>query len=326
MSTIKDVANKARVSVATVSRVLNDKGYVSLDKKRRVQQAIKVLNYKPNEIARSLFNKKTDTVALIVPDITNPFFPELAKAIEETLNTFGYTLMLCNANESPEKEQEYLNVFKSKHVDGVILASDTLSIENIKRFKLPLVVIDRSVRKNVSSVFSDNVDGARQATRFLLKTGCKVVAHIRGPKHVITANERYKGYVEVVKPKCWFHEDLVVMGNYDMKTAVSATISLLNKFPEIDGIFAGNDIMGVGVIKALHQMGKRIPEDISVIGFDGIGLSEMIYPELTTIAQPIYKMGSIGARMLIEKIERETEKETWNKLPVQLVKRSTTNT
>jgi len=324
MSTIREVAKKAGVSVATVSRVLNNNGYVSAKTKDQVLKVIELLDYKPNEVARSLYKKQSNTVALIVPDITNPFFPELARAVEDTLNIYGYTLMLCNSDEQAEKEREYMDVLKQKYVDGAILVSNTLTAEDVQKLDLPVVVIDRSIHHNISTVVSENFEGARQATLFLKEKGCQVIAHLRGPEHVVTANERYQGYIDVVQNESWFHEGLVAVGNYEMKTSAEVTKDLLNKHPEIDGIFAGNDVMGVGAIKAVKQMGKRIPEDVSIIGFDGITLGEMIHPELTTIAQPIYDMGLLGARMLIKQIEKKPLAQTFHEFPIQLIQRQTT--
>lgn len=324
MSTIREVAKKAGVSVATVSRVLNNNGYVSAKTKDQVLKVIELLDYKPNEVARSLYKKQSNTVALIVPDITNPFFPELARAVEDTLNIYGYTLMLCNSDEQAEKEREYMDVLKQKYVDGAILVSNTLTAEDLQKLDLPVVVIDRSIHSHVSTVVSQNFEGAKQATLFLKEKGCRVIAHLRGPEHVVTANERYQGYIDVVQNDSWFDKDLVAIGNYEMKTSAEVTKDLLNNHPEIDGIFAGNDVMGVGAIKAVKQMGKRIPEDVSIIGFDGITLGEMIYPELTTIAQPIYDMGLLGARMLIKQIEKKPLTQTFHEFPIQLIERQTT--
>ncbi|GGE27864.1 LacI family transcriptional regulator [Pullulanibacillus camelliae] len=324
MTTIRDIAKAAEVSVATVSRVLNNNGYVHVDTRARVLKIIKEFNYRPNAVARSLYKKQSNTIALILPDITNPFFPELAKAVEDALNLYGYTLMLCNSDERPLKEREYVEILKQKYVDGVILVSHTLAPEDLERLGLPVVIVDRNVHGKIPTVLSNNIGGARRGTRFLKEKGYKVIAHLRGPENIVTSNERYQGYLDVVADESWFHEGLTAVGNYNMKESVTATKELITKYPEIDAIFSGNDVMGVGAVKAVQEMGKQIPDDIGIIGFDGITLGEMIYPELTTIAQPIYEMGVLAARMLIKLIENKPLNTTFYEFPIKLIERKTT--
>ncbi|AZU59957.1 LacI family DNA-binding transcriptional regulator [Neobacillus mesonae] len=321
MVSIKDVASHAGVSVATVSRVLNAKGYVSEDTRKKVEQAIDELNYKPNEVARSLFKKQSKTIGLIVPDITNPYFPELARAVEDTAAKLGYTVILCNSDGKIQKEQHYMDVLMQKYVDGIILSSDTLSDEQIKALHIPVVSIDREISKDIPTIVVENKKGAKLATQFLQQKGRKRIAHIRGPVHIVNANERCEGYQEVVGNEQWFNESYIVNGHFEMDAAIEATIELLQRHPEIDGIFAANDTMAIGAIKAVHKLGKRTPEDIAIIGFDGISLSKATIPELTTIEQPIYTMGEKAAAMLIEFIEEKPIAETFYRLDVQLVER-----
>lgn len=324
MATIRDVAKKAGVSVATVSRVLNQNGYVNAETEKKVMEAIQDLNYKPNAVARSLFKKKSKTVGLIVPDITNPFFPEIARAVEDITNSNQYTLIQCNSDEQAGKEKEYLEVLKQKYVDGVILISNTIKSEQIRELDIPVVFIDRPNQENIPTVVSNNYEGAKRAVHYLQKTGCRVIAHIKGPDYIIPSQERLRGYLEVVKNESWFHDGLVAGGHYQLETAVEAAKSILLEFPEIDGIFAGNDIMAIGVLKAVQQLGKKVPEDVSIVGFDGIAISKMTFPELTTIAQPIYQMGALAAEKLIQLIEGEQIESFYEELEVELVKRQTT--
>jgi LacI family transcriptional regulator len=324
LTTIRDVSKLAGVSVATVSRVLNRNGYVHEDTAKKVLKAIKVLNYTPNFVARSLTNKKTSTIGLVVPDITNPFFPELARAIEDVMQIYAYTVILCNSDESAAKEKQYIEILKQKYVDGLILASNGLSVADLKKLDIPIVVIDRVIDSTIPTVISKNREGANLATKHLLENGCTKIAHIRGPKQLVNADERYEGYLDLVQEKQWYHESLVVEGHYDMKKAVTATLQLFQDHPDINGIFAGNDLMAIGALKAAHKLGKSVPNELSIIGYDGISMGEASFPELTTVAQPIYDMGALAARMLIKLLENKPLDTTYCQLDVQLVQRGTT--
>ncbi|WP_027414914.1 LacI family DNA-binding transcriptional regulator [Aneurinibacillus terranovensis] len=324
MANIRDVSKLAGVSVATVSRVLNQNGYVHPDTEQKVLKAINELNYIPNFVARSLSNKKTKTIGLIVPDITNPFFPELARAVEDVMKIYGYTVILCNSDEDEEKEKHYFQILKQKYIDGLILATASMPISDMQAFDVPIVVIDRIVSQGIPTVVAKNKEGARLATRLLLKQGCKKVAHLRGPESVINARERCEGYVDVVREKEWFHPNLIIQGNYEIKKAFHETMKLLTEQPDVDGIFAGNDLMAIGAMKAAQQLKIRIPDELAIIGFDGITLGEMIFPELSTVAQPIYDMGAIGARMLIKLIENSPVDKLYQQLDVQFIERGTT--
>lgn len=324
MASIKEVAKYAGVSVATVSRVLNDKGYVSEDARKRVEKAITDLDYRPNAVARSLFKKTSKTIGLLVPDIVNPFFPELARAVEDTLSRLGYTVILCNTDESLEKEQSYLEMMVQKYIDGMIVASNTLSAAQVTKYNIPVVSIDREISKELPSIMVENKKGASMAVSFLKKKGRKRIAHLRGPAYVPNAVERCAGYLEEVGQEPWFEESFIADGNYEMKTSIESTLQLLKMHPEIDAIFAGNDLSAIGAIKAIHKLGKNVPGDIAVVGFDGIMLSESTTPELTTVAQPIYELGEMAATTLVKLIEQQLDKQPFYKLPVQLIERQST--
>lgn len=303
LRTIKDVAQEAEVSVATVSRVLNSSGYVNEDTRKKVLDAIKKLDYRPNAVARSLFKKQSKTIALIVPNITNPFFPEVARAIEDVMSSKEYTLILCNSDDQEEKENKYFEVMKQKYVDGVIIVTSTLTPKHIEKNGIPIVAVDRFIDKDIPYVSVDNVEGARKAVRYLQSTGCQKIAHIRGPENLLNAEQRFQGYRLELQNKHLFNEDLVVNGNFNFTTTTEVTKQLLKKHPDIDGIFAGNDYMAVSVVKAALALGKRVPEDLSVIGFDGINLAKLTNPEITTIAQPIYQIGYKAAELLLDLID-----------------------
>lgn len=324
MSTIRDVAKLAGVSVATVSRVINNKEYVSQDTKDKVLLSIEQLKYKPNDVARSLFKGKSKMIALLVPDIMNPFFPELARSVEDVCNMHGYTFVLCNTDNSREKELSYLNALQQKSVDGFIIVSSTLSRQHTEEVKVPIISLDRTFDKKLSTVKSNNRHGAKIATDYLQSIGCKVIAHVTGPEDASNTMERLQGYLDVVRDEDWFISDYIVTGNYNMQAAKGVITELLIAHPEIDGLFVGNDVMAVGAIKAAEQLEIRVPQDLSIIGFDGITLGEATTPTLTTVAQPIYKMGSRAAELVIEQINNPTNPKKAEEFPVQLIERQST--
>ncbi|MFF2155164.1 LacI family DNA-binding transcriptional regulator [Paenibacillus chitinolyticus] len=324
MATIRDVSKLAGVSVATVSRVINQKGYVHEDTLQRVHKAIKLLNYVPNDVARSLSKKSTKTIALFVPDITNPFFNELALAVEKVTQLYGYTTILCNTNESAKIERQYIQNLKQKYIDGFIMATNTLTEEEIDQLDIPMVAVDRSSSPVVPTVTSKNRDGAHMAVQALLQQGCNKIAHIRGPKGLWIAEERCQGYLDLVENRPWFTPKLIANGNFQLKEAAEAVKKLFKEHPDIDGIFAGNDLMAIGTLRALQEHGIRVPDQVQIIGYDGISLAEMVYPELSTVSQSIYEMGMLAARILIKKIEQIHLDEENHQLEVKLVQRGTT--
>lgn len=323
MATIRDVAKLAEVSVSTVSRVLNKNGYVNKETEQKVLQAIELLQYEPSAVARGLAGKKTRTMALILPDITNPFFPELARAVEDVARTYGYTVILCNSDDQGEKEKSYIEVLKKKYIDGILFASNTIGEDDLKRLKakdIPLVVLDRAPSHLACSVVcSNNVEGAKMAVQHLLQMGCRKVGHIYGPQDLITAKERLIGYEDTVRNFEWYTPSLMVPGFFHMDGGQQAVTGLLDRHPDVDGIFVGNDLMAVGVLKGLHRMGIRVPDQVALCGFDGISITRMTEPELSTIAQPIYDMGALATRILIKKIEGLNIEDQLYELDVKLV-------
>ncbi|GIO25589.1 LacI family DNA-binding transcriptional regulator [Ornithinibacillus bavariensis] len=324
MPTIKDVAKMAGVSVATVSRVINNSGYVNEVTKKRVEQAISQLNYRPNNVARSLFHGRSQMIALLVPDIMNPFFPELARAVEDFAKLNDYTFVLCNTDDNPEKEMHYIYALEQKSVDGIIVVSSTVTEKSLQGIHVPIVALDRIVSAKLPSITVKNRDGARQAVRYLKQLGCKRIAHICGPDNVSNTKERLGGYIDEVKNEEWFLSSYVVSGDYQYDKAMDATKNLLKSHPEVDGIFVANDLMGVGVLKAAQELGLKVPEDIQIIGFDGISLGEKITPSITTMKQPIYEMGTRAAQLLIQQINEPNQQVQHEEYEVTLVKREST--
>lgn len=328
MTTIRDVAALAKVSVATVSRVLNNKKYVNPDTEQKVLEAMKQLNYKPNSIARGLSGKKMNVIALIIPSIINPFFPELARGVEDIAHKHGYSVFLCNSDDQKSKEDSYIELLKSRSIDGIIFSSSQQDKEDIREFKnskIPLVLMDRAVGTNGgSTVRANNKEGVKKAVEHLLQTGSSKIAHIYGPQNISTAKERLMMFEEIVSEYEWFTPTLMVPGDFSVEGGKEAIKTLMKRHPDIDGIFAGNDLMAIGALKQLHKLGIQVPEQITVCGFDGIQTTQMTHPEISTVAQPIYEMGKVAAKILINKIEGVTDDKVIHEFDVQLIKREST--
>lgn len=328
LATIRDVARLAGVSVATVSRVINQSGYVNPETAGQVMKAIEQLQYEPNAVARGLAGKKTGTIALILPDISNPFFPALARAVEDVAHKAGMTVIFGNSDDLGLKESSYIKILKKKYVDGIIIASNTVrqeDIEYLQKDRIPIVLLDRGLNTAACPIIrSRNRKGAKLAVEHLLSQGCRKIAHIYGPQEFITARERLLGYEETVEGFSWYSPSLMFPGNFEIEGGRQAIKLLLERHPDIDGVFAGNDLMAVGALKALHDWGICVPEQIKVCGFDGIGLTEITEPELTTVAQPIYEMGALAAKILIQEIETRISENTIMELDVTLIPRKST--
>lgn len=313
MSTIRDVARSAGVSPATVSRVLNDKGYVSEEKKSKIEKVIKAMGYEPNQVARGLAKKTSKTLALIVTDIMNPFFPELAKGAEKIAYMNGYSLLLGNTKGVEHQEDDYVRLIMNKYIDGIIISSHDIDINLLKKAEnTPMVILemDNDII-NTSTIKVDNYIGAVNATRHLVSVGCSKIAHIFGPQYDSTAKERLDGYKAVIRETPGLTE-ILAAGDFTIDGGARAVQKLLKKHPDTDAIFAGNDLMAIGVLKKLNRLGIKVPDDIAVCGFDGISLTQITNPELTTVEQPIYQMGEIAAEKLIYRINHPayTNKET----------------
>lgn len=327
MATIKDVSKLAGVSVATVSRYLNKNGYVSKEAASTISEVIDKLNYRPNNIARSLAGMKTATIGLMVPDILNPFFPELARSIEDAANEYGYTVMLCNTDNDSMKEQKYIDTLIQKQVDGIIISSYTIEPEHLKGLQkqsIPVVLMDNVFSSDsVVSLTVENLRGGELAVEHLLSQGCSKIAHICGPLTITSSRERTAGFENASRKTDWFTPSLIGYGDFTVKGGYSTMKELLELHPDLDGVFASNDLMASGALKALQEAGKRVPNDVKVIGFDGISL-EMMTPELTTIAQPIYELGKTAMDSLVGLIRKEPDILTDQVFPVTLMKKQST--
>jgi len=328
VATIKDVSKLSGFSVATVSRVINQSGYVNHATETAIRAAMETLNYKPSEMARTLAGKNSSTIALIVPDILNPFFPELARSVEDAAYELGYTVVLCNSDNDPKKEEAYFRALESKRIDGIIISSYTIrphQILELQKKAIPVVVIDNQFPSApIVSYISRNREGAHLAVNHLIEQGCRTIAHICGPMDVHSSRERAMGYEEVCREQGMFNPSLFCQGDFHVEGGYKAALNLFKNRPDVDGIFAGNDLMAVGACKALYELGKSVPGDVKIIGFDGIALTTTV-PELSTIAQPISQMGKSAIQSLMKLIQKEEVDCTVNELDVELIVRQSTS-
>ena len=312
--TLVDVATMAKVSKTTASLVLNNKPInISDETRAKVLRVAKELNYIPNNIARSLSTKRTNTLGVIFPDIENPFFAEIAKAIECTAESLGYTVIICNSYNKAELEEKQIKLLIGQLVDGVILVSGgekNECLKLLKNNKVPFLLLDRYFEEEngYSGVFCSNKEGIKLGLNYLYnKKNKKNIAFIRGKKGVKTADLRYEWYKKFSKELGIYDENLVFEGKFNIIGGMDCTEKLLESNKKVDAIFYSSDIMALGGMKILIRKGYRIPNDISILGYDNISIAQIMEPELTTIAQPIYNMGEEACKLLIDLIDEKTK-------------------
>ena len=302
---IKDVAKVAGVSATTVSRVLNNRGYISKETKRKVYAAIEDVEYYPNDIARALLSNKTNLIGLIFPMINNPFHVELISYIETILSEKGFKVLLCNSMNNPKKEQDYLTMLRRNQVDGIIVGTHNDNIPDYNISGLPVVAIDRYLGENVVTVSCDNYAGGRLAVESLLEKGCKNILCIRGnSKLKLPANKRSQAYIDIMNENNLKVNiaEVEFIKSIEEKFELVKEIILANK--DIDGVFA-TDNMAILVIKECYKRGIDIPKDLKIVGYDGTESSELFIPTLTTIKQPIKEICIDAVNKLIKLINNE---------------------
>lgn len=321
--TIKDLAEKVGVSVTTVSRALNNRGYLSDSLKRKVREAMEEMNYQPNELARSLSRRKSNMIGLIVPDISHPFFGQITKHIESYAYKHGYKLMLCNSLLDKKKEKEYIELLRASQVDGIIMGSHTMSVKAYMSIELPLVTLDRQISKSIPYISSDNYRGGTLATNLLISKKCKKIAYISGNLRLnLLAKQRHDAFIEQVKSKdIEFVVKQTDLNGFKYKEYEKLVQSLFREHPDIDGVFASSDMLAMQVVRECRRLGKAIPEEVKVVGYDGIQIGGA--DDLSTVAQPIKRMGEMAVACLLQQISGdETPLETI--LPVKLIENGTT--
>lgn len=325
--TIKDIAKRIGVSYATVSRALNDRPGVRASLKDRIMNEARKMGYQPNAVARGLIMKKTDTIGLVIPDITNPFFPEVARGVEDAASDLGYNLFLCNTNWSAEKEKTYLRVLQEKRADGIIITPVSDDDESVfDQVSIPLVFVSRLPANSSNSyVTIDNVRGGFLATKHLIEGGYRRIAFVGGNAEVHVNAERLEGYRSALARYHYRLDDnLVVSGSFKTESGYALAQTLLALPDPPDAVFAANDVIALGVLQYVSEAGLRVPEDFGIIGFDDIPFVSYPQIRLTTVSQPKYEMGRTAAEICIARVDGGRDKEVRTILEPELVIRSTT--
>lgn len=310
MVKIKDVADAAGVSTATVSRVLANKPHVRQAVKERVMEVVNELNYRPNRVARSLRSQKSTIIGLIVSDIENPFFHQVSRAVEDAAHEMGYSVMLCNNDENPDKERRYLHLIRDENLAGVILSPTRQTADNFSEtseLNIPVVVIDRRVSNaEVDNVLIDNVLAAHTLATHLIEHGYCRIGAIFGMGST-TGRERREGFVRALKE----HDlqpstDLVKYANPREEDGFNTTMKLLQLSAPPDAILTSNSLLAAGALRALRENRKAVPEEIAFASFDETTWAKLVVPALTVIEQPTYEIGRTAAELLIKRIEDPT--------------------
>ena len=324
MASIREVAKRAGVSPATVSRVINGTARVDEEKRERVEKAIEETGFRPNELARALYRKSSKIIGVIVPDIENPFFSELAKAIEKEAYEQEYRILLCNSDDQKEKELANLQMLAQLQADGVILMTNTgEKSQSYEAVSMPIVFVDRRLDEmgQISVIEADHYAGGKLAAEHLIACGCRKITCIRGPQELSSGKKRYEGYREVCRQ--YSMKERFVDSTYKYEDGAKAAEEVLRRYPDTDGIIACNDMTAVSVYKVLQKRGYRVPDDIQIIGFDGVKFGRFLTPELTTVAQPIKEMGKCAVQMILGTV-KELPRDREMKFPMMLIKGETT--
>jgi LacI family transcriptional regulator, galactose operon repressor len=322
MATIFDVAKKAKVSVITVSRLLNNPEIVSEKTANKIATAMEELHYQPSQIARSLVKKRTNTIGVIMSDIKNTFFNSWFRIIEDYASSHGFNLVLCNTDEDPSKEIKYIKLLQSQRVDGIIIVPCAeKSVDYLLKSHIHFILVDRVLKPNkVNYVSTDHYAGAFEATEYLIKLGHKKIAVLKGPGILYPDKERYTGFEEAMKKhKIKIEKGFVLNCEFDETKAYEATLELLKSNLKPTALFTFNSKMMNGSIKATQSLGLTIPRDISLISFDQIPGHEIFRPQISCVTQPIKLLGIDSITALINKIKNDGAATVRKILEPQLV-------
>lgn len=329
---ITDMARELNVSPSTISRALRGEPRIGKDTREAVMALAKAWGYRPNLQALSLLNNRTQTVGLIVPDFAHPFFSVVLAGIEDVMRQAGYQLMICTSDSSYDKEVQVTSLLGDARVDGILVsyARDTQDFAHFQRLQeegVPVVFFDRLCEDmEASYVITDDFAGARQAVEHLIATGCRRIAHIKGPEHISTTFNRYLGYREAMRQAGLpLEPSLLFQAGDDKGKDLIDPEGLRQLLPQIDGLFIFNDLIAYEVMGLIRACGLRVPEDISIIGFGNDPFGVYLSPPLSTVHQPARELGQAAARVLVAEIEAETECAPQTELlPTQLLLRGTT--
>lgn len=326
MSTIRDVAKEAGVSAMTVSRYFNEPDKLRPGTRSKVEKAIKNNNYVPNATARSLVSGRTHSISLVVSDITNPFFTEIARSVEDSLNNFGFTLIIGNSDETPEKESKYIQTLVSQRVDGLIISPSRTDLRHIKllqQHNIPVVLIDRKIpNADVDSVVSDSFDAGYRLAKHLIERGYQDIVFVGGKRGLSTLEERLAGYLKVLDEsnlRASYH-----LGEYSQRSGSEIVNNIIDEGAIPEAIITANNFVAIGAIRSLNEHNLLIPEDVALACFGDLESASTIHPFLTVIDHCAYDMGREAARMLVERINGYSGKARTSTLPVELIVRKST--
>lgn len=317
MASIRDVAKKAGVATSTVSRTLNASGYVSLETRKKIEDAMKELNYIPNELARSMFRQKSGIVAMLVPDILHPFFSTLAKHIEEELYNCGFKMMLCSTGNDPKREKDYINMLKTNMIDGVIMGVNSLDDEEYKMFNKPVIMLDREIDNNTMVVVSDHEQGGYLAADKFIECGCKNIIRVSGnSSKEVLSRKSHISFESRLKPHNINILDLdIKWSDFDFERYYEFANKILDEYEDIDGVFCA-DILASAFLKAAINKGKRVPQEFSVVAYDGTYTTNSNILSITTVVQRVDKIAKESVKLLVDAIDGKKIKQ--NKIIVDV--------
>ncbi len=313
---ISEIAKLAKVSVATVSRVINKTGPVAPKTKENIEKIIEKYGYEPNLLGKHLRKKETRIILVVLTTIVNSFYAKVVDAMDKKAKEHGYNIVLCTTNDDRDTEQSYLNLLRNGLCDGCIILNTTMTKEEMHEMleRYNIVQCNEYIDDSYPYISIDNKKAAYDAVSYLIKTGRKKIAYCGVINHFISSKHRYAGYVQALKDNDIKHDKSIIFdGNYGFRSASELTEKLLKSGAEFDALFAISDRMAAGAMSAIINCGKKIPDDIAVMGFDNVHLSYMVTPALSTVAQPQAEMGEAAFMALLDKMSKQTyEKKILN--------------
>lgn len=308
--TIRDVSERAKVSISTVSRVLNGTVPVAEPTRQRVLAAVRELNYRPNAFARSLVTNRSGGIGVIVNEMTSPFYGTLVRGVEQVFEAADMHLLVASGKAQADRERKAINLLLSRRVDALIVHLEALPDEEVLELlagEVPVVLVGRHIAEaGDRSIAIDNEYGGRLAVRHLTDNGHRVIGHLSGPLSFPDSRARLQGYRQALEEAGMpFDDDLIIESDWLEEGGYQATLRLLKRRPDLTAIFAGNDQMAIGAYQALRSSGRDIPTDVSVVGFDDVVFASYLYPTLTTVRQPLLEMGMAAARFALAALKGE---------------------
>lgn len=328
MATIKDVAKKANLSPTTVSRVLNNRGYISEKTRKLVYDTMEEMNYHPNKIARALLSKKSNIFAVIVPDSSNPFFSELTAEIEHLCQRHNYSLLLCNSLDTYEMESRHLEVLQEQNIDGLMACSHILDSKSYEKISFPIVSFDKDYHvENIPIICSNNTLGGTLAANHLHEKGCRHLLHISGPlsDNSLLGHERYYGFKKYCEHNDLTYENFETNNHFSCEyyySFIKQTIG--NNLSRFDGAFCSNDLIAFALYRCLMEKNIQVPSQFKIVGFDNTNFTKIMTPKLTTIEQDIPKIADAMVSTLLDMQNGGIASKSLNILPVKLIQGETT--